>query len=233
MNIFSYESKFSEILMFVADLAILNLCFILSCLPIFTIGAAQAALYTAVRAINDPEDDRPPRQVFFSVFKDGFKSITLAWLAFFVVEILLVFSITYASRTVNTLTFWISIAAIILVMLLHAQIPLFHSRFSCTAGQLIRNSFFLCLAHPLRAILTAALLWAPAVLFFWNIGLFMPASLAVILIYYAVIFLLNFIIMKKPFRTLIDHYHETHDAEGFPILPNLDEEETEDEEDAF
>lgn len=232
MNIFSYESKVTQVLMFVADLAILNICFVLCCLPIFTIGAAQAALYTAVRAINDPEDDRSPWKIFFSHFFEGFGTVTGAWLIFFVTEIILYFAITRSSGHVNVPTFWISIVAMVLVMLLHAQVPLFHSRFSCNVGQLIRNSFFLCLAHPLRSILAAALIWGPLILFFAATNLFLHTSIAFILLYYAVVFLVNFIVMKKPFRTLIDHYNETHDAEGFAILTPEEEmeEETEDEE---
>ena len=46
MNFFSYESKPMQILMLLGDLIILNLLFILCSLPVFTIGAAQAGLYT-------------------------------------------------------------------------------------------------------------------------------------------------------------------------------------------
>ena len=50
-SFFSYESKPMQILMFVGDLIILNVIFLVCCLPIFTIGAAQAGLYTAMKAI--------------------------------------------------------------------------------------------------------------------------------------------------------------------------------------
>lgn len=240
MNIFSYESKVSQVLMFVADLIILNVCFVICCLPIFTIGAAQAALYTAVRAINDPEDDRSPYKVFFGALFDGFGSVTLAWLTFFVVEVALFSAANFASGAVDVTgdskhvaTFWISAVALILVMFLHAQMPLFHSRFRCSAGQLIRNTFFLCLAHPLRSILVAVLIWAPLVLAFWQTGLFLSGSLAFILLYYSVVFLLNFIVMKKPFRTLIDHYNATHDEDGFAILIPDEEEPNETDEDEY
>lgn len=230
MNIFSYESKVSQVLMFVADLCILNLCFILCCLPIFTIGAAQAALYSGIRTLQDPEDDSSPAKAFFKAFKVGFGSITLAWLAFFVVEILLGFALWNASLQKldgGNAPYWISIIGLAIVMLLHAQIPLFHARFTCSAGQLIRNSFFLVIAHPLRSILAAALIWAP--LATTTRPSFMFISLAFILLYYGVVFLLNFNIMKKPFKTLIDHYNETHDEDGIAIIPSLDEEEEEEE----
>ena len=72
MNIFNYESKVSQVLMFVADLIILNVCFILCCIPVFTIGAAQAALYSGVRTLLDPETDEKPRRIFFKEFVNSF-----------------------------------------------------------------------------------------------------------------------------------------------------------------
>ena len=56
MNIFNYESKFNQMVMVLADMIILNLLYLICCIPIFTIGAAQAGLYTAVRAMRDDED---------------------------------------------------------------------------------------------------------------------------------------------------------------------------------
>ena len=51
MNIFNYESKFNQLLMTLADLIILNLLFVVCSLPIFTIGAAQAGLFTGIRVL--------------------------------------------------------------------------------------------------------------------------------------------------------------------------------------
>ena len=48
--LFSYDSKLMQTLTFVGDLIILNLLYLLCCVPVFTIGAAQAVLETeAVR----------------------------------------------------------------------------------------------------------------------------------------------------------------------------------------
>lgn len=225
MNIFSYESKFSQILMFVADLCILNVVFVLCCLPVFTIGAAQAALYSGIRVLQDPEDDTSPVKAFFKAFPVGFGSVTLSWLIFFVLEVLLGFAVVFASGKVQVVSFWISIVGLILLALLHAQLPLFHSRFSCTAMQLLRNTFFLVLAHPLRSILVAVLIWLPVLMLLWNFPMFLFASLAFLLLYYAVAFLLSFLVMKKPFKTLIDNYNETHDQDGNPIAPEEEPEE--------
>ena len=56
----------------------------------------------------------------------------------------------------------------------------------------------------------AALIWGPLILFFAATNVFLHASIAFFLLYYAVVFLVNFIVMKKPFNTLIEHYREVH-----------------------
>ena len=108
MNIFSYESKFSQVLMFVADLAILNLVFVLCCIPIFTIGAAQAALYSGIRTLQDPEDGESPVKAFFRAFKIGFGSVTGAWFVFSVLEFLMA-SIIYGMLLVPGFPVWTAI----------------------------------------------------------------------------------------------------------------------------
>ena len=63
--------------MTIGDLVILNVLFLLCCLPIFTIGAAQAGLYTGLRVLADKEDDSSPAAAFFRGFSSGFGKITI------------------------------------------------------------------------------------------------------------------------------------------------------------
>lgn len=223
MGIFSYDSKFSQTMMFVADLCLLNLCFILCCIPIFTIGAAQAALYAGIRTLQDPNTDESPVKAFFKAFPVGFGSVTIISLAFMAIEFLMA-SILYGMLKVEGFPAWTAILSLAVLMLFHAQIPLFHARFACSAGQLARNSFLLVLAHPLRSLLVAVLIWIPVIAFLWDITIFAAAIPAWALLYYGVAFMLSFNIMKKPFKTLIDHYNQTHDVDGNTILATVDEE---------
>lgn len=224
MHLFNYESKFSQTLIFIGDLCILNLLFIVCCIPVFTIGAAQAALYTAVRVLRDPEDDSSAAKAFLKAFISGFGSITIAHTIFLALEFLMT-SILYGMLSVEGFKTWTAVLSLAVLMLFHTQISLFHSRFGCSVGQLFRNSFMLILAHPLRSLLATALVWAPVILALWNFPTFMRATLAWALIYYSIAYLLICFIMNKPFKTLIDHYNQTHDVEGNVILATLDEED--------
>lgn len=49
MKFFSIDSKFYQVMMSVGEMMILNFCWILGSLPLVTIGAANAAMYTVMR----------------------------------------------------------------------------------------------------------------------------------------------------------------------------------------
>jgi len=229
MNFFSYESKPMQILMYVGDLIILNVLFLLCCIPIFTIGAAQTGLYTGVKTLQDPEDDTPISRAFFKGFRTGFKQITLAWGLLFIVVVVMAFVAyqCYAyEQLMGNAPLWMSIIALSLTMLFSSLVPLFHARFTCTPIQLIRNAWFLAVAHPIRSLVTAVLTWLPVIAFLvLDFLIFVRLTPIWFTLYYSTAFLFSFTYMKKPFQTLIDHFNETHE-EGAPA-PDEDAEEAE------
>ena len=213
MNFFNYDSKLMQLLMFVGDLIILNLLTILCSIPIFTIGAAQAGLYSGIRTLLDPEDDGSASAAFFKGLRTGFKDVTIAWTIFFVLQAVMVaclFMLTGLQQSGFSAPVWVGLVALALAVLFQTPIALFHARFTCTPRQLIRNSWFLTIAHPIRSVLCAALLWLPVAVLLLDPYIFMMISIVLVMLYYGVVGLLIFTIMKKPFQTLIDHYNETH-----------------------
>ena len=226
MNFFNYESKPMQILMLLGDLIIMNFLYILCSLPIFTIGAAQTALYTGIKTLLDPEDDTYCSAAFFKGFKTGFKQITIAWCLLGVLVAILgavTLLCIYYTGSYNSIQFWCAIIGLGIVALFQSLLPLFHARFNCTAMQLIRNAWFLALAHPIRSLFVAAVTWLPVILFVTiNFVDFMTITPIFLLIYFSGTYLFGFSYMKKPFQVLIDHYNETH---GITPPPAEEEEE--------
>ena len=207
MNIFSYESKFMQALMFIGDLIILNVIYIICSIPIFTIGAAQAGLYTALRVLTDPEDDSSPAAAFFRGFKNGFGTITIAWGLLGLLMVVTAFFGWWGY--LNGLPGWIAIAAVCVIALFQSMIPLFHSQFSCTAMQLIRNAFLMVLPHPLRSLGVAVLICLPVFLLLWDPFFFMSSGVLWVAIYYSGACLFAGTFMKKPFASLIKRVNGT------------------------
>ena len=60
------------------DYILLNLTFVISCIPIITIGASCVALYRCVRNHMDEKKSTP--SYFFRVFAENFKKVTPVWI---------------------------------------------------------------------------------------------------------------------------------------------------------
>lgn len=212
-GIFSYDSKLMQVLNFIGDLILLNMLYLLCCLPIFTIGAAQAGLYTACKVLMDKEDDSSPYEAFFKGFKTGFGTVTLAWGIVTLVLIVVVYFVITA--ILLGAPAWLAGIAALIIAFFQALIPAFHARFSCKWWQLIRNSWFLLFAHPLRSIGVTLLLWMPVIsLYFINLWGNIGISIVWLTLYYSTACCFATVFLKKPFKVLTDHFNETHPTEN-------------------
>ena len=140
MKLFAYDSKPMQILAFLGDLMILNFLYLICCIPVFTIGAAQAGMFTGLRILTDPEDDSSAAAAFLRGFKNGFGKITIAWLIATVVVVCVGFAsigaVAYGMPT------WFVIVALCIVALFQSLIAPFHSRFDCTVWRVVGRGRF-------------------------------------------------------------------------------------------
>lgn len=77
-DIFKLNGPLFTLLNRIANLAILNVLFILACLPIFTIGAAITALFSVIYRSNK-DDHLAIAKEFFKAFRENFKQSSLLW----------------------------------------------------------------------------------------------------------------------------------------------------------
>ena len=79
----NYDNIFIRMLSRVGDAMLLSILFVLSCVPIITIGAAFTSLYyTAMKGISG--DDGYIWKFYTRSFKQNFKQATGMWLLFLV-----------------------------------------------------------------------------------------------------------------------------------------------------
>ena len=79
MKFFSYESKFSQLLLKLCYACYLNLLWFVCSIPIFTIGASTTALYYAsLKIVRD--EDSGVGAMFFRSFRENFRQATGLWL---------------------------------------------------------------------------------------------------------------------------------------------------------
>ncbi len=88
MKFFSYESKFSQLILALCQSCLLNLLWLVCSLPIFTIGASTTALYyVCIKIIRGEEQYVIP--MFFRSFRKNFRQATQLWLILLPIGVLL------------------------------------------------------------------------------------------------------------------------------------------------
>lgn len=218
MNIFDYNSKFNQLLMTVADIIILNILYLVCCIPVFTIGAAQAGLFTGIRVLLDKEDDSSCAKAFFRGFASGFKTITLANIIMLVVLALAAY-LVYAVVVLHILgdgsliPLILSILVLYLAYATHCIMGPFHATFGCTPGQLIRNAFFVIIAYPVRSLVFSALMAVPVALLLTRYDILLGGIVAFLALFYSTVYLMGFSLLKKPFQRLKNSFYAAQKAQ--------------------
>lgn len=215
-NMFSYDSKFMQIALMLTDYLLLNILFLLCCIPVITIGAAQAALYSGLAVLRNPDDDSSCIRKFFEGFASGFGTITIIWSVSLVVMALMVYNlvaILVLDAAGAYAPIWVCAVGLAIFAVYQSMLTIFHSKFGCTVRQLLKNALFMILAHPIRSIAVAALTWLPVILFAFAFDVFMKNVLLMIIGYFSLVFSLNLSIMKKPFETIENSFYKRDEEE--------------------
>ena len=99
-NFFNLDSPFSRFMDKVADFMILNILFLVCCIPVVTIGASITAVYDVFTKM-DTNKEVPATKGFITSFKSNFKQATKLWLIFLAVTIFLLMDIYIVGYGVN------------------------------------------------------------------------------------------------------------------------------------
>jgi len=180
MKIFSYESKFSQLLLKLSYACYLNLLWLICSIPIVTIGASTTALYYSCLKIVRDEDSHVAA-TFFRSFRENFKQATVLWLILLAAGVFLAGDgyILYHLRQSSdgalsvmwTLILAIVIAtAVIYVIVLEYVFPLL-ACFSNTNTAMLKNAFLLGTHYLFATILVFAVHFA---MFFVVVAWFTP-----------------------------------------------------------
>lgn len=87
-NLLDYDGSVMKFLGRVTDMVILNILFIICCIPVITIGASFTALYSVTLKMAKNEESYIAKS-FFKAFKENFKISTVTWLIMAAAGILL------------------------------------------------------------------------------------------------------------------------------------------------
>lgn len=213
-SILSYDSPLMTMMRGVGNTMLINLLFLLSCLPIVTIGAAWTALFSACRVLIE---DGPCIRTYFKSFVSSFKRATLAWLILLpcllvlAMAAVLVWRFRIAGMPLGQVSMVVSVVAIVLVLAVTTMTFLFYSRFECTLKQLLKNGVYMTIGYLVRAVVIALVCWLPVIALFLNTYVFMQGFVVCIFLYFGVAGSLSAWLMKKPLNSLMENFLHTEE----------------------
>ena len=131
------------------DLVFLNLMFVVSCIPVITIGAAVTAMYAYLFKMVDDEEDSLWKG-YWGYFKSNFKPATKAW-GVLIIIFGIMFGEFYASLAMTGtsalfMTALIGIEAVFLSFILPLLFPLI-ARYENTTFNYFKNSFLISISN--------------------------------------------------------------------------------------
>lgn len=199
--LFSPDSKFMQIFSRLTDIILLNVVFLLTCVPIFTIGAANAALYTVCFRM-DTEREQGLFRTYFRAFRDNFRQGTVLWLTLLLfgtaslVNILLFLSQDGVLRYVFALFI---VLFVLVVMVFSYTFPLL-SQFHNSIKNTLKNAILLSIAYLPRSIVMAAINLFPWVLLTVNLYAFLELGFLWLVLYFGATAYFNSRVLHKVFK---------------------------------
>lgn len=148
-RLFNLENPFMQFLFRVSDLIILNLIFMLSCIPVVTIGASISALHSVCLKIVRGQESYM-WQGFWKAFRQNFKQGTVLWIISIVIFFVIHMDFTILNAGDHPLFGYVKVAlgsvtAVLFSMFIYV-FPII-SHFKCTIRQAIKNSLFMTIGH--------------------------------------------------------------------------------------
>ncbi len=151
---FNIESPVFQFLGTLFDFVVLNAIFLVTCIPVITIGPAVSALYTiTLREARDEQNGivRP----YFTAFKSNFKHSFLLSLLYALAGAVLLYNLAFWSQKKTAFgTVFLIIVALCTLLYLFSLLYVFalSARFENTIKQTIKNSFLIALTNPVQTL---------------------------------------------------------------------------------
>ena len=173
-DMFQYDSPIMSVLNKITDIIILNICTLICCLPIVTIGASlTAAHYTALKMHRDT--DNYVLRNFFRSFRQNLKQSTLIWLLWCVLTFLFITSYRIYGQIEGMMSILQGCITAILIFWMMLTLWLFplQARFVNSIRSFFVQAFVLACKHLFRTILMllvtagGSLMWFVGARFFW------------------------------------------------------------------
>jgi len=198
------DSWFMQLISRFSSLVILNLLFLCTCIPIFTVGSALTAMYDVVFRM-DTEREGKLTSAYFRSFSANFRQSTPIWLLFLLFLIASCANAVIFSNMGGALghvLFVLSVVILINIFLVLGYVFPLLSQFDNTTGNTLKNALLLSVANLPRTLVIAVINCFPWVLMIMNFYACIQLSFIWLVLYFAAAAYFNSRVLLKVFQPL-------------------------------
>lgn len=210
-GLFAPNSRLMRYLNRLADLMILNLLFLLTSIPIFTIGASLTALYSVCFRLGTDREGSTFRD-YFAAFKENFRQAT----SLFLLLLLWLMGTGGAAVISCFMAGWMhclfvpfAVLFIVVVLVASYVFPLL-SRFENRTATTLKNAALLSLGYLPRSIIIGAINLFPFVLLAVDLLTFLKAGFAWLIIWFSAAAYCNCLLLKRVFAPYLEEENDDH-----------------------
>ena len=206
-GIFNHDGPFFGIMEKVADLILLNLVWLLCCLPVITIGTSTVALYHVVWKLNAGESG-PVVRTFFTVFRREWKQGTVLTVLAAMLLLLMDVNISAMLSKGFGLVYILHVAVSLLIMFTVSYLFPLQALFQNTVVNTVKNALIISLANLPISILVALINLTPLLGVFLPLKAFWFSLLFWLSLGAALIASVNMLLLKKVFIKFMPEQNE-------------------------
>ena len=173
---YNQDSKFWHFATLVADFILLNLLFIVLCIPVVTIGPAIAALIHTTLKLSEDEN-RTLIKPFWNEFKRDITKKILLWIVYLVLIAALVYMAQFywnfandfeSFKIIGFMLFVLSFIILISTVIASIIGLAMTTKYFSTIKRLVKNSYLLILVMPIQSLIMTAVLVAATLFFIYQ-----------------------------------------------------------------
>lgn len=189
MKFWAIDSPVMRVLGRLGDIIILNMIFVVGCIPVITIGTSLSALYTVAMKMARGEDPYVWKE-FWKAYKRNFKPATICWIIMAVVALLLFVDFRVIGVLKGSMY---SVMRMVLAIILGMWILMFQylfpyiARFENSITATLRNALLLAAAHIPSTIVIVGLSVGSVILTLFTSRSFVIASIIWVFFGFAVL----------------------------------------------
>ena len=204
-NLFNLDNPFVQFLARVGDLIIVNVLFLVCCLPVVTVGASLAAMQKVTQAMALDEDNGIVK-TFFRGFRENFKQATLLWLMMLVFGVSMLCNyllITgFIAGTLATVLKCVLVVFSVLVLVMAVYMFPLMARYQNSLREHATNALILAVVKLPRTVALLVLCALPAVIAVISIQTFLQTLIFWLAVGFGFVSFMSSILLKPVFAEL-------------------------------